>query len=204
MAFAESILAITFTRKACQEIKERLLDEALGCKLPVNVFTFHGWAIRFLRMKKVRELAELPTRPVIWTQRDQKEHMAEACQRATVDHQLLPQARRVMGLLKTDEASIDTRWKELLQRAFADPALRDDMVSARDRAIQRVQAALKGLGTPQKDATEDEDCAEAKSASAATHVHTSWEHHARTGLSIRTSDNLQQEYGKVDQCHCSR
>lgn len=154
---AESILAITFTRKACQEIKDRLSVEKLGYKIPVNVFTFHGWAIRFLRMKQIRELAGMPQKLIIWAQRDQKEHMAQACQRARVDHQLLPQARRLMDLPATGQISPDEGWKELLRKAFIDPELCNDMRTARERAKNRVQATLNEIGSAQKDTSIEEE-----------------------------------------------
>ncbi len=43
------ILVITFTNKAANEVKERL-DEILEGK-PLNVFTYHGWAARLLRIE---------------------------------------------------------------------------------------------------------------------------------------------------------
>eukprot|EP00892_Ulva_mutabilis_P005400 jgi/Ulvmu1/3231/UM015_0272.1 len=189
----ESILAITFTRKACQEIKERLMANS-GCKVPVNVFTFHGWAVRFLRMKKVRELVEVPQKLVIWAQRDQKEHMAEACQRASVDHMLLPQACRVMELPATSHKSIHQRWKELLRKAFTDPDLREHMRIARDRAKTRVQAALKEVGTPHKDGTEDADDVEGIASRCFGNC---MHHHTESAYSDpgQAEDQPEQQYG---------
>ncbi len=43
------ILVITFTNKAANEVKERLND-VLGEK-PLNVYTYHGWAARLLRIE---------------------------------------------------------------------------------------------------------------------------------------------------------
>lgn len=153
---AESILAITFTRKACQEIKDRLSVDKLGYTIPVNVFTFHGWAMRFLRMKQIRELAGMPQKLIIWAKRDQKEHMAQACQRARVDHQLLPQARRLMELPATGQLSPDEGWKELLHKAFTDPELSAGMQTARERAKKRVQAALNEIRSAHKGPNHEE------------------------------------------------
>lgn len=195
---AESILAITFTRKACQEIKDRLSVDKLGCKVPVNVFTFHGWAIRFLRMKRIREMAGVPKTLVIWAPRDQKEHMAQACQRARVDHELLPQARRVMGLPVTGQTSPDESWKELLCKAFTDPAIRNSVLCARERAKDRVKAALKEVASPEKDADQEDGELETKDASAEYA-----RQHAGTANAYpveKTSTSIVQQYG--GSCPC--
>lgn len=140
-------------------------------------------------------MAEIPKRLVIWAQRDQKEHMAEACQRATVDHHLLPQARRVMDLPETERATTHERWIVLLRTAFSDPALHDSMHSAIDRAKKRVQAALKEVGSPQKDGTEDQDHAEAEHASGPVQERT----HDRMEVAAahRIHYAMEQRYGEA-------
>lgn len=113
-------------------------------------------------MKQIRDMAGMRQKLTIWAPRDQREHMAQACQRARVDHDLLPQARRLLDLPSTGNSSPDDSWKELLRKAFTDVALQSSMHCARERAKARVEAALKEIGVAKEQLDSDDDAYEPK------------------------------------------
>lgn len=86
---AHNILAITFTNKAAQEMKERVLS--LDVPRGVTICTFHALAARLLR--EFHDLAQLPANFSIYDTADQKAAMREALKVAELDSQNFPPVR---------------------------------------------------------------------------------------------------------------
>jgi superfamily I DNA/RNA helicase len=153
---AGNILVITFTRKACKEIQDRLsLD---GHVPPVQVNTFHSWAIRFLQSREIRELTN-SERVTVWDKKEQFAQMGDACQRAQTDFALLPAARRCLDLPKTGQLSPLGSWAELLTAAFSHHRLKEPLNGCKARAKERVSEIIKELSVLEA-AEEEDDVAE--------------------------------------------
>lgn len=148
---------ITFTRKACKEIQDRL-KAADGHTPPVQINTFHSWAIRFLQSREIRELTQ-QQKITVWGQKESRGQMADACQRAQTDFTLLPAARTCLDLPATELESHLGSWAELLRAALAHEKLKEPLKAAKARARERVAEVIKELSVSEA-AEEEEDAAQ--------------------------------------------
>lgn len=152
---AGNILVITFTRKACKEIQNRLKDETTGHTPPVQVNTFHSWAIRFLQSRDIRDLTQRK-KVTVWDGKEQKNQMGDACMRAQADFGLLPMVRNCLGLSAVEGQSPVEAWAAVLKHAFEHDDLKARLPDAKARATERVAAIIKDLSVPEN-AEEEED-----------------------------------------------
>lgn len=151
---AATILAITFTKKAATELRERVAGNA-DKGPPVHVLTFHAWCFRMLRDRAFARKAGFKRSVTIWSKSQQQAHMMQAVLRAKMDHSLLPQLRRVLDLDVTGTLSADSSWVEVLATAIQRPALKGEMLAARGVAMERLRetvSMLKGKGAMPDDA----------------------------------------------------
>lgn len=83
-----TILAVTFTNKAAEEMRERVRHLLGGAALPCFVGTFHAWTLRLLR--RYAAAAKLPPRFSIADAADQLALVKEAMAELQLSDQVLP------------------------------------------------------------------------------------------------------------------
>lgn len=102
---AESILAITFTNKAADEMLGRTLalldDDGVGFETPPQISTFHSFCARLLR-REIYHLEPYRTDFSIYDAEDQKGVVEEAASRLNLDKNAFP---------STQVRSMISRWK---------------------------------------------------------------------------------------------
>lgn len=138
------------------EILTRLKFE--GHTPPVQVNTFHSWAIRFLQHREIRELTQRQ-RVTVWDNKEQRAQMGDAIQRTLIDYNLLPAARKCLDLPSTGYESPLESWADLLNAAFSHDTLKKPLTAAKERARERVSEVLKELSVPEA-AGDEEDVAQ--------------------------------------------
>jgi hypothetical protein len=122
---------------------------------PVQVNTFHSWAIRFLQSREIRELIK-SERVTVWDKKEQLAQMGDACLRAQTDFALLPAARQCLDLPTTGTLSPVESWAELLKAAFLHNKLKEALEACKVRAKQRVSEIIKELSILETTGEEDD------------------------------------------------
>lgn len=149
---------ITFTRKACKEIQDRLKDPITGQTPPVQVNTFHSWAIRFLQSREIRDLTQRQ-KVTVWDRKEQKAQMGDACMRAKIDCDMLPMVLKCLGLPAVEGESAVDGWLRALRTAFDRNDLQACLLASKLRGTDRVTEVIKELLVPET-AEEEDDAAQ--------------------------------------------
>jgi len=112
-----TIVAVTFTNKAADEMRERARALLGGTPLGSFVGTFHSWALRFLR--RYAAAAGLPPRFSIADSADQLGLVKEAMEELQISEQMLPAGAVRARISQAKNALVSAERFEEIQTDFA-------------------------------------------------------------------------------------